>query len=188
MEILVTDARYLDSKKLIKNRSEIKIDVCGPLVILRDAVSNAYVGNVGQDTMAVVRGLTKFLIKIAGRARTPETLELLLYSQLDDSERIGDYLSNSGWFLQQPDSYDRSTTYHNPHWLLRPGVEQVPSYQQELAGTKPIPELSTSEMSRFTELLDSATGPSAFKTVQISECLITELKRYLSVLYNSSLI
>ncbi|KAK2605584.1 hypothetical protein N8I77_008412 [Diaporthe amygdali] len=178
--VLVSDARYLNPKKLAKNHadSEVKVDVRGPLVILRDAESNAYIGTVGQETTALIRGIMKYEMRLSGKARPPGTLELLLYSQLNDAGPIGDYLSDSGWFLQEPDSYDRSTTYHNPHWLLRPGVEQVPSYQQELVGSKQAPELSTSELSEVTRLLDSATGPSTFKTAQISELLTTELKRY----------
>lgn len=181
MKLLVNDARYIDSTDPMKETAEVIIDVRGPLVMLRDAVSSAYVGSIGQDTTAMIRGLMKYQTRLIGTARPPGTLDIVLYSQFSDAGPIGDYLSDSGWFLQQPDSYDRSTTYHNPHWLLRPRTEQVPYHLQELSGSKQAPELSESEMTRATELLDSATGPSAFKTVQISTLLNTELKGYSSI-------
>lgn len=166
---------------MIKKPVEVKVDVRGPLVMLRDAVSSAYVGGIGQDTMAMIRGLMKYRTRLIGRARPPRRLDLVLYSQFSDAKPIGDFLSDSGWFLQQPDLYDRSATYHNPHWLLRPRTEQVPYHLQELSGSRQAPELSESEMSRATELLDSAIGPSAFNTVQISTLLNTELKGYLTI-------
>lgn len=184
-KVLVSDVRYTDPERSVKKRggSQVKIDVCGSLTILRNAKSNAYVGSLGRETTTVIKELMKYETRLSGKAQPPKPLELLIHSRLDDAGRIGDYLSDSGWFLQEPDPCDRSATYHNPQWLLRPGIEEIPSYQQGLARSKHAPDLSTSEMSEITILLDSATGPSTFKPAQVSKLLKTELKRYLTIFY-----
>ena len=178
MKVLLNDARYTESKVSTKRSAEVRVEVHGPSVILKDAESSSFMGSMSQESAAVIRNLLKYDVKVSGIAKPPKSLELLLYSHSSDAGAIGDYLSKSEWFLQQPDSYDRSTTYYNPQWLLRPGAEHVPSFQQESTASKKAPGMGAVEKSEIAELLDSATGPSRFHPARVSELLKTELKRF----------
>ena len=82
-------------------------------------------------------------------------------------------------FLQQPDSFDDSVTYFNPHCLTRAADDDsMPTWDRvEAEQDTPAENLSVVEKSKVAELLDSASGPMVYRDIQVSEMLQVSLKK-----------
>ena len=97
-------------------------------------------------------------------------------SVADDTGRV---LLDHDCFLQQPDSFDDSTTYFNPQYLAREEEDGVPMWDhielKEDGGIRAA-NLSAAKRSQVVEVLDSASGPAVFKRTQVSEMLKTTLR------------
>ena len=104
------------------------------------------------------------------------TLRIIIYGLRGDSEAIGALLSEHKLYLQQPNPFDSSIAYLNPHYLLRPGSEFKPSMQEDVEGSKRNNQMSQAAKSQVLQLFDTATGPVSFSKVQVSNRLITDLK------------
>lgn len=80
-------------------------------------------------------------------------------------------LLNHDCFLQQPDTFDESTTYFNPQYLVRDDDDFMPIWEpsEAEAGVRAA-NLSAGAKSKVTELLDSACGPTVFRGVQSARC------------------
>jgi hypothetical protein len=50
-------------------------------------------------------------------------LLIVLYGSLEDSDTVGDYLSESEIFLQHPPIYNTNVQYRNPQYYYIPGIE-----------------------------------------------------------------
>ena len=100
-----------------------------------------------------------------------------MYGCRAKADATGGMLLDHDCFLQQPDSLDDSATYFNPQCLVREGDDVVPMWDpaEAEAGVRAA-NLSAREKSKAAELLDSASGPTVFRSVQVSEMLLTPLK------------
>lgn len=96
-----------------------------------------------------------------------------MYGSGTRADAIGEMLLDHDHFLQQPDSFDESTTYINPQRLVQDDYDWEPSEAEQ--SVRPA-TLSASIKSKVTELLDSASGPNVFRAVQVSEMLKTPLR------------
>ncbi|KAI1775166.1 SNF2 family N-terminal domain-containing protein [Hypoxylon cercidicola] len=160
-----------------KAAKDVSLEINGTMVIIKDAISNKYGGLLDQSAARIVINLVKHHnVELSASIKASKRIEVLIYGWLKESDSVGDYLLEQDCFLQQPDSYDATRPYHNPQCLLHPDEEpETPWGHNELISVQDT-VLDENKKSKITELLDSATGPSTFRTVQISDILITELK------------
>ncbi|XXG98338.1 Proteasome subunit beta type-5 [Hypoxylon texense] len=162
-----------------KAAKEVSLEVNGTLVIIKDANSDEYGGLLDQSSARVMINLIKdHNVEISASIKTPKRIEALIYGWLRESAYVGDMLLEQGCFLQQPDTYDATRPYHNPQCLLHPNEEIEPPRVDVEISTVQGTCLNENEQSKVTELLDSATGPSTFRRVEISDILVTELKSH----------
>ncbi|KAI0899905.1 SNF2 family N-terminal domain-containing protein, partial [Annulohypoxylon nitens] len=160
-----------------KDTTYASLEVNGGIVIIREAQSNKYGGLLSSNASRVVSDLIKTSdVELSAMMKTPNKIEILIYGRLEESETIGDMLLERDCFLQQPDSHDISRPYHNPQCLSDPDEESSWEVQESSPAKSSI--LCEGKKSRVVELLDSATGPTSFKRVQISDILISELKEH----------
>lgn len=149
-------------------------------MIIREAKSNRYGGLLSSNASRIVSDLIKtYDVELSAIMKTPNKIEILIYGRLEESETIGDMLLERDCFLQQPDSHDISRPYHNPQFLSDPDEESLWEVQESFSAKSAV--LCEGKKSRVVELLDSATGPTSFRRVQISDILISELKEYVPI-------
>lgn len=102
-----------------------------------------------------------------------------MYGCRANANVTGGMLFEHSCFLQQPDSFDDSTTYFNPQCLAREEDDGVPMWEhidpREGEAIRAA-NLSAGTRSQVTELLDSASGPAVFKSAQVSEMVKTPLR------------
>lgn len=157
----------------------VTFEVNGAVVIIRDADSKQYGGLLGRKAAQVVASLDNDRdVELSASMKTSERIEVTIYGWLERGDDIGDMLLGRDCFLQRPDSYDTSRPYHNPQCLSQ--LDEDDDHFSEESGSisARITTLDENEKSRLTELLDSATGPTQFRRVHISEALVTKLKEY----------
>ena len=105
---------------------------------------------------------------------------IVLYGHPEDSELIGQSLSESCIFLQHPQHKEDLELYQNPQYLLRPG-EDFPivdciNADPSVSWTEPSNEHDTQNDNRLESMFDSAQGPEAFSIVYPSPRLRTKLQ------------
>lgn len=68
--------------------------------------------------------------KKAAKPSNGRPVKIVVFGMQQDSDAIGDVLSQAGLYLQHPSGldYDEYTKYCNPHYLLRPG-SQMPNLE-----------------------------------------------------------
>lgn len=156
----------------------MSLEVNGTLVIIKDAISNKYGGLLDQNAARIVVNLIKnYNVELSASIKAPKRIEVLIYGLLRESDSVGDMLLEQDCFLQQPDWYDATRRYHNPQCLLHPDKETETPWMDNGISSAHATCLGENEKSKVTELLDSATGPSTFRRVEISDILVTELKK-----------
>ena len=90
------------------------------------------------------------------------SVRVVVYGVKEEEPDIGDLLSNSGLFLQQPSAAEceENIGYSNPHYLVRPG-SKMPTLDGTAAFSSTNPgaaseKLSEVTQSRFMQLFDTA--------------------------------
>jgi hypothetical protein len=134
---------------------------------------------VGKETGSAIKILLEANATLsATMIKGSDKPEILIYCSRTNADALGDLLLDLDWFLQQPDTFDPSTTYYNPQWLCPPGAEFEQTNSCNAGSTKSSQKLvlGVAQKSKVEELLDSATGPVIFRKAQVSELLVTELK------------
>ncbi|KAI1416817.1 SNF2 family N-terminal domain-containing protein [Hypoxylon sp. FL1857] len=153
-----------------KATKHVSLEVNGTVVIIKDTNSNKYGGLLDQKASRVVVDLIRnHDVELSTYMKTPSRIEVLIYGRLEQGD---------AYFLQRPDSYDASRPYHNPQCLSGPDNEDAPSWECNESSSVQTTVLDEKEKSKVAELLDSATGPTDFRIVQISDILITSLKKH----------
>ncbi|KAI0101763.1 SNF2 family N-terminal domain-containing protein [Nemania sp. FL0031] len=114
--------------------------------------------------------------RLSATIQHPNYLRVLVYSSKSHGNELGDLLFDHACFLQEPETYDEATTYHNPQWLTRPSREPDTSHTEKASLTVRNHSLSSAEKDKVDELFQSAIGPATFKKVEVSKLLNTELK------------
>lgn len=116
-------------------------------------------------------------IKLSVTLISTTVLEVLVYGCRTSANATGEMLLDQDCYLQQPDSFDDSMTYFNPQCLVREDDDFVSIWENVKveAGIRAA-NLNVGEKSKVAELLDSASGPTVFESVQVSEMLQTTLK------------
>ncbi|KIW15877.1 hypothetical protein PV08_05927 [Exophiala spinifera] len=176
IEVGECTASLQDRKKKARH-TEVTFQVQGRIVLLRQRETNKLVGLIPEKaTMLFTEMPERYNVTPCVSIGADCTLRVVIYSHRDDAEAIGDFLAENYWFLQEPDDYDRSTTYYNPQWLLPPGTEFDAS-QTSLPIDSPIVlKLQPATKSLVNSVLDSATGPVSFSEVNVSNRMVTQLK------------
>jgi hypothetical protein len=160
-----------------KSTKDILFEVNGDLVIVKDAKSHEYGGILDRRASRLVSSLVlEHKMKLSALVKIPIAVELVIYGLRTQIDSIEELLDAQDYFLQQPDAYDLSTTYHNPQWLVPPGKEAEPVWNTIDSAVIREKALSTTDKTKIDELLDSASGPAEFKSIQASTNLLTELK------------
>jgi len=95
-----------------------------------------------------------------------------------DSDAVGALLSENNLYLQQPSTFDPSTVYFNPQYLLRPGAEFNLVAQRDSKSSIPEKKMGEAIKHQMLRVFDSAAGPATFSEMQGSKRLITCLKLY----------
>ncbi|KAI1657871.1 SNF2 family N-terminal domain-containing protein [Daldinia decipiens] len=164
-----------------KAAKDVKLEVSGIMVIVRDETSNSYEGLLDQISAQILVNLVKsYNVELKASLKTSKIIEVLIYGQFEQGDAIGNMLLEQDCFLQQPDSYDVSRPYHNPQCFSYSGKED--NLFQETSGLSlsRCTILGESDKSKATELLDCAIGPTNFRRVQTSRVITTALKPYQS--------
>ncbi|OTA59128.1 hypothetical protein K449DRAFT_436085 [Hypoxylon sp. EC38] len=177
--MIIFEKIQLRDKFFTGNAKQVSLEVNGTMVVIRDMKSNNYGGLLDRGASRVVISLFKdHNIELSAYIKTPDRIEVLIYGRIEQSNAIGDALLEQDYFLQRPDSYDPSRPYHNPQCLSGPDKEDELSWECNESFVNQTTILDEKEKSKVAELLDSATGPINFRTVQISDIIITKLKNH----------
>jgi hypothetical protein len=115
---------------------------------------------------------------------TKKTLHIVVYAVSNQVDQIGDFLEESGLFLQHPTEYDTRFQYINPQYLLRPGSSMP---RPEHAAFQAISVISSSDRrledaakDEVQQVFDLAVGPNSFSEIEPSPRIQTTLKEYVS--------
>ncbi|KAI1457991.1 SNF2 family N-terminal domain-containing protein [Annulohypoxylon moriforme] len=161
-----------------KATTHISLKVNGSMVTIHEANSNRYGGLLDRSASQVISDLVRnYGVELSAYMEAPNKVEVLIYGNFEEGEAIGDMLLEQDCFLQKPESYDTSRPYHNPQCLYDPNEEESFWEDDELSPPQGA-VLREKEKNKVTELLDSATGPTNFRRVQISEVLVSKLKEH----------
>jgi hypothetical protein len=106
------------------------------------------------------------------------SLLITLYGFRQDSDAVGALLSENKLYLQQPSTFDPSTVYFNPQYLLRPGAEFNLAAQGDSKSSTPEKKMGEAIKHQMLRVFDLAAGPATFSEIQESKRLITCLKLY----------
>jgi len=104
------------------------------------------------------------------------SLLITLYSFHQDSDAVGALLSENKLYLQQPSTFDPSTIYFNPQYLLRPGAEFNLAAQADSKSSSSEKKMNEALKHQMLRVFDSAAGPTTFSELQVSKRLTTCLK------------
>lgn len=168
--------RLRDNFKNDKASRKVSLECYCQLLIIRDLQSKEYGGQVGQGCAEPLSKLVADrTVKLSALLKSPTVLEVLVYGCRANANTVGDLLLEHACFLQQPDSFDHSTTYFNPHCLVREGHDLVWEPHDPKEGL-PAANLTAAKKSQVAELLDSASGPTVFRKALVSEMLKTTLR------------
>ncbi|KAI1326476.1 hypothetical protein F5Y16DRAFT_421782 [Xylariaceae sp. FL0255] len=179
--VLLDDVQVRQNSHKAKEDPIVLLETLGEVIVLRESESKAYLGLLNSKVTTVLKLLwSSYRVNVTATLHNGNQLELLFYTTDVDCDKIGDFLSQYDWYLQQPESYDPSTTYHNPQWLTRPGVQfeatQIEAHHQSKSTLFSAPTVD--EKNKFDEVLDSATGPAEFRRARASDLLTTQLKEH----------
>lgn len=105
---------------------------------------------------------------------------IVVYAHQDDSELVGDTLSQSDIFLQHPQHKEDLALYKNPQYLIRPG-EEYPDIDcididPSSSSTEPFNERGTLSENRLDSIFESAQGPETYSIVEASPRVKTLLQ------------
>lgn len=105
---------------------------------------------------------------------------IVLYSHPEDSELIGQALSENNIFLQHPQYIEDGALYRNPQYFIQPGGN-YPSIECTGAGpssswTEPSNGCGTPKETGLDSIFESAQGPETYSTIEPSTRLITTLQ------------
>ena len=107
-------------------------------------------------------------------------IHIVVYGHSEDSEHIGQKLSDSGIFLQHPQYKQDLALYKNPQYLVCPG-EEFPNIDcidadPSSSWTELSDERDALNENRLDSLFDLAQGPQTYSIVEPSPRLKTTLK------------
>jgi hypothetical protein len=108
------------------------------------------------------------------------SLQITLYGLRQDSDAVGILLSKNKLYLQDPNTFDSSAVYFNPHYLLRPGSEFKLLVEEDFQSSVRERQMAQAVRSQILRVFDAAVGPATFCEVQVSKRLTAELKSYAS--------
>ncbi|VUC36396.1 unnamed protein product [Clonostachys rosea] len=161
----------------------VKSEILAELLLRNTVKFRATIFDPGADKRII---MGKFRSKFA----LPRDCELRLavYGSMADSEAIGMALGDSGLYLHHPlpSDLDRGMSYHNPHFLLRPGSEMPNLEALDLGKGDQTPQDPKSEncvideynKAVFMRLFEKATYEDTFNQVSSSPRLKSTLKRH----------
>ncbi|KAK1758998.1 SNF2 family N-terminal domain-containing protein [Echria macrotheca] len=174
--LIIEDFQLCERFAKDQTSKEVGLDLHGQLVIVRVLESKEYAGQVRQaSALPLAALLADSTIKLSATLKSPTVLEVILYGSGTRADAIGEMLLDHDHFLQQPDSFDESTTYINPQRLVQDDYDEEPIEVEQ--SVRPA-TLSARTKSKVTELLDLASGPTVFRAVQVSEMLKTPLREH----------
>ncbi|KAL9122535.1 MAG: hypothetical protein Q9187_000917 [Circinaria calcarea] len=158
--------------------------------------SSQYAGILDQSTAQVVKNLVQsFRVELSTtlisqgtevvRRNAPKNhfdeLCIVVYGFNNDSEAIGDLLSQNNTYLQHPRVYDRTVIYDNPQYLVKPGSKlEAPDDLVSVSATALSTERKKAVLTKdqIVQVFDNAHGPQIYCEVPVSERLETRLKSH----------
>jgi hypothetical protein len=159
------------------------------MVTVYDTKSNRYGGLLDHITAQVIAVISReYSVTFTAALKTigpglkkcaqnrQHALRIIIYRLRGDGEAIGKLLSEKKLYLQQPDLFDSSIVYLNPHYLLRPGSELKPSSREDADGSSRNYKMTAIAKSQVLQVFDTASGPVSFCEVQVSSRLVEVLK------------
>jgi hypothetical protein len=180
---------FLDMKSDVGQ--EITLKIYDEMVMVHHAQTLKCGGCLDHDTGQTLASLSRnysmmfqaFLdekTSIIKRNTSNDGLSLLitLYGFRQDSDAVGTLLSENKLYLQRPSTFNPSTVYFNPQYLLRPGAEFNLAAQGDSQSSIPEKKMGEAIRHQILRVFDSAAGPATFSEMQGSKRLITHLKLY----------
>ncbi|KAK4186521.1 hypothetical protein QBC35DRAFT_475406 [Podospora australis] len=168
-----------------KSSTDVSPSTSGGLSVLRIAESQEYLGILGQETAVYLSSLVSDYGTTLSATLTTggRELQVVVYGLDSKRDAIGDMLYDHNAHLQPPDHRGYKAPYRNPQLLFIPGEEEggdgeIEGWDDTLDGctSKAAAVLNAVEKSKVFELIDSASGPTTFIKVELSDALLTELK------------
>lgn len=172
---------YVIRPSLEKERitRDLYFDICGGIMIIRDANSKGYAGYLNGEAAQLIRTLSQsYKTKLSAKFHPRGSISVMICGVRDEADIIGDFLSDNGHFLQQPSDVDKSTIYYNPQYLIAPGSEFRSLWQKNGLELTQSPQLNEKAKSQASQIMDSASGPTVFSEVQVSHRIKTDLLKY----------
>ncbi|KAF5857340.1 hypothetical protein ETB97_005918 [Aspergillus alliaceus] len=172
---------YVIRQSLEKEKStrDLYFDICGNIVIIRGAESKEYAGYLNREAAQLIVTLShSYKTKLSAKFHPRGSISVMIYGICDEADMIGDFLSDNGYFLQQPYDFDESTTYYNPQYLITPGSEFRASWQKNGLELTQSSQLNEKAKSQASQVMDSASGPTVFSEVQVSHRIKTDLLKH----------
>lgn len=107
-------------------------------------------------------------------------INIVVYGHPQDSELVGESLSENNIFLQHPQYKEDLALYKNPQYLVRPGEEypniECMEIEPSSSWTEPSDERWTLSENRLESVFESAQGPETYSVVEPSPRIRTDLQ------------
>ena len=180
-------------------RAIVKLNVQGPMTTVHSvhqSGKNDYMGLLDQETASTLEQICQehdvdiraYILhdrksdskngSVTWGADIP--IYIVLFGHSQDSELIGQSLSESSIFLQHPRYKGDLELYKNPQYLLAPG-EEYPKIDcidadSSSSWNDPLSERATLNEIRLDSIFDSARGPEEYSFIEPSPRLCTKLQ------------
>ena len=179
--------------------SVVSLKIQGPMTTAHSVCGKSngdYMGLLDHETASALSQIhQKFDIKIRayishdGKSKSKNSggtwgasipTYIVLRGHPEESELIGQTLSENRIFLQHPQYKEDLALYQNPQYLIRPG-EEYPiidciDADPSSSWTEPSNESETLNDDRLDSIFKSAQGPETYATIEPSPRLSTELQ------------
>jgi hypothetical protein len=148
---------------------------------IRDANSKEYAGYLNGEAVQLIGTLShSYKTKLSAKFHPRGSISVTIYGVRSEADMIGNFLSDNGYFLQQPSDFDESTTYYNPQYLIPPGSEFRALLHKNGLELTQSSQFNEKAKLQASQIIDSASGPTVFSDVQVSHRIKTDLLEYVS--------
>lgn len=170
-------------------QASVKAAVYGDMLKLSFEDTGKYAGLI--KNAAFARLLETFTVTLAAKLTAPSSVgnaisrkknlkidlpqdcevRIVVYGLLAEKQAVGNILGDSGLYLQHPcaTECDPMVSYHNPHYLLRPGAQMPAPYEPdvgnsgELVENEPLDEINKGRFMRMFDEFGNSTGDAQMK-------------------------
>lgn len=186
-------------ESLPAGHSVVKLKTQGPMTTVHSVCENSngnYLGLLDHETASALGQIRQEhdvdIRAYMSHDRKPESknssvtwgasipIYIVVYGHPENSELVGQTLSESSIFLQHPQFKEDLALYKNPQYLIRPG-EEYPNVDcidadPSSSWTEPSNEPGIIHENRLDSIFESAQGPETYSIIEPSSRLSTTLQ------------